>query len=205
SPADARAGRGSAVVSSILEALRELEASKAPAAPGTGAWTEERSRSRSALETIGIVAGGLAVRAAVFALVIWLAGSAFQDPAAPQRDPASRRNPRDAARGAVHARRRGAADPPGLGLRPARRGRRRARARTLRDQSRRAPGIRPGPLTRAASRTRAAPGRPSAGGRRSGDGRSPAHGRGAPAGRRGPSGCHSRRRRRSDARGRPGA
>src|SRR5206468_483792 len=163
--------------------LRELEASKAPAAPGTGAWTEERSRSRSALETIGIVAGGLAVGAAAFALVIWLAGSAFRDPAeppsgaasatgiapgtdtapAPQRDPASGRNPRDAARGAVHARRRGAADPPGLGLRPARRGRRRARARTLRDQSRRAPGIRPGPLTRAASRTRAAPGRPSAG------------------------------------------
>src|SRR5205807_959226 len=74
SPADARAGRGSAVVSSILEALRELEASKAPAAPGTGAWTEERSRSRSALETIGIVAGGLALGAAAFALVIWLAG-----------------------------------------------------------------------------------------------------------------------------------
>ena len=70
-------------MSSILEALRELEASKAPAAPGTGAWTEERSRSRSALETIGIVAGGLAVGAAAFALVIWLAGSAFRDPAEP--------------------------------------------------------------------------------------------------------------------------
>src|SRR5213078_2309472 len=89
SPADARAGRGSAVVSSILEALRELEASKAPAAPGTGAWTEERSRSRSALETIGIVAGGLAVGAAAFALVIWLAGSAFRDPAEPPSGAAS--------------------------------------------------------------------------------------------------------------------
>jgi len=76
-------------VSSILEALRELEASKAPAAPGTGAWTEERSRSRSALETIGIVAGGLAVGAAAFALVIWLAGSAFRDPAEPPSGAAS--------------------------------------------------------------------------------------------------------------------
>jgi len=70
-------------VSSILEALRELEASKAPAAPGTSPWTEERSRSRSALETLGIVAGGLAVGAAAFALVIWFAGSAFRDPAEP--------------------------------------------------------------------------------------------------------------------------
>ena len=61
-------------MSSILEALRELEASKAPAAPGTGTWTEEPSRSRSALETLGIVAGGLAIGAAAFALVIWLAG-----------------------------------------------------------------------------------------------------------------------------------
>src|SRR5207302_1613809 len=64
SPAVAGAGRGSALVSSILEALRELEASKAPAAPGTGTWTEEPSRSRSALETLGIVAGGLAIGAA---------------------------------------------------------------------------------------------------------------------------------------------
>ena len=70
-------------MSSILEALRELEASKAPAAPGTSPWTEERSRSRSALETLGIVAGGLAVGAAAFALVIWFAGSAFRDPAEP--------------------------------------------------------------------------------------------------------------------------
>jgi len=70
-------------VSSILEALRELEASKAPAAPGTSPWTEERSRSRSALETLGIVAGGLAVGVAAFALVIWFAGSAFRDPAEP--------------------------------------------------------------------------------------------------------------------------
>jgi len=70
-------------VSSILEALRELEASKGPAAPGTSPWTEERSRSRSALETLGIVAGGLAVGAAAFALVIWFAGSAFRDPAEP--------------------------------------------------------------------------------------------------------------------------
>src|SRR5213079_786736 len=83
SPADARAGRGSAVVSSILEALRELEASKAPAAPGTSPWTEERTRSRSALETLGIVAGGLAVGVAAFALVIWFAGSAFRAPAEP--------------------------------------------------------------------------------------------------------------------------
>jgi len=65
-------------VSSILEALRELEASKAPAAPGTGTWTEEPSRSRSALETLGIVAGGLAIGAAAFALVIWLAGPAVK-------------------------------------------------------------------------------------------------------------------------------
>ena len=70
-------------MSSILEALRELEASKGPAAPGTSPWTEERSRSRSALETLGIVAGGLAVGAAAFALVIWFAGSAFRDPAEP--------------------------------------------------------------------------------------------------------------------------
>ena len=65
-------------MSSILEALRELEASKGPAAPGTGTWTEERSRSRSALETLGIVAGGLAIGAAAFALVIWLAGPAVK-------------------------------------------------------------------------------------------------------------------------------
>ena len=65
-------------MSSILEALRELEASKAPAAPGTGTWTEEPSRSRSALETLGIVAGGLAIGAAAFALVIWLAGPAVK-------------------------------------------------------------------------------------------------------------------------------
>src|SRR5213078_678911 len=78
SPAVAGAGRGSALVSSILEALRELEASKAPAAPGTGTWTEEPSRSRSALETLGIVAGGLAIGAAAFALVIWLAGPAVK-------------------------------------------------------------------------------------------------------------------------------
>ena len=70
-------------MSSILEALRELEASKAPAAPGTSPWTEERTRSRSALETLGIVAGGLAVGVAAFALVIWFAGSAFRDPAEP--------------------------------------------------------------------------------------------------------------------------
>src|SRR5207253_3105281 len=74
SPAVAGAGRGSALVSSILEALRELEASKAPATPGTGTWTEERSRSRSALGTLGIDAGGLAIGAAAFALVIWRAG-----------------------------------------------------------------------------------------------------------------------------------
>ena len=70
-------------MSSILEALRELEASKAPAAPGTSPWTEERTRSRSALETLGILAGGLAVGVAAFALVIWFAGSAFRDPAEP--------------------------------------------------------------------------------------------------------------------------
>ena len=70
-------------MSSILEALRELEASKAPAAPGTSPWTEERTRSRSALETLGIVAGDLAVSVAAFALVIWFAGSAFRDPAEP--------------------------------------------------------------------------------------------------------------------------
>jgi len=63
-------------VSSILQALRELEASKAPAAPGAGTWTEEPSRSRSALETLGIVAGGLAVGAAAFALIVWLAAAA---------------------------------------------------------------------------------------------------------------------------------
>jgi hypothetical protein len=68
-------------VSSILEALRELEASKAPAAAGTGAWTEERSRSRTWLETLGIVAGGLAIGAAAFAFVIWLAGLARRDTA----------------------------------------------------------------------------------------------------------------------------
>ena len=70
-------------MSSILEALRELEASKGPAAPGTSAWTEEYGRSRSALETLGIVAGGLALGGAAFALVIWLAGSAFRDPPEP--------------------------------------------------------------------------------------------------------------------------
>src|SRR5207302_145091 len=131
SPAVAGAGRGSALVSSILEALRELEASKAPAAPGTGTWTEEPSRSRSALETLGIVAGGLAIGAAAFALVIWLAGPAVKGVAEPRGDHASGGNPGDPARGPVRARCRGAADPPRLGLRPARRGDHRPRARAL--------------------------------------------------------------------------
>ncbi|HYY06691.1 MAG TPA: hypothetical protein VE997_08930, partial [Candidatus Limnocylindria bacterium] len=61
-------------MSSILEALRELEASKSPAAPPTGAWTEEQSRSRTWLETIGIIAGGLAIGAAAFAFILWLSG-----------------------------------------------------------------------------------------------------------------------------------
>src|SRR5207302_894872 len=45
SPAVAGAGRGSALVSSILEALRELEASKAPAAPP--AWLERAEPPRA--------------------------------------------------------------------------------------------------------------------------------------------------------------
>jgi 3D (Asp-Asp-Asp) domain-containing protein len=65
-------------VSSILEALRELEASKSPAAPPTGAWTEEQSRSRTWLETIGIIAGGLAIGAAAFAFILWLSGLGFR-------------------------------------------------------------------------------------------------------------------------------
>jgi hypothetical protein len=63
-------------MSSILEALKELEANKAPAAPGTGEWAQEPIRQRSELMTLVIVGAGLLLGAIVVALAVWFTGSA---------------------------------------------------------------------------------------------------------------------------------
>jgi len=70
-------------VSSILEALRELEASKSPATPGTVDWTDEGIRSRTSLETFGIIGAGLLLGAMVFLLVVWLSAPSAPAPAEP--------------------------------------------------------------------------------------------------------------------------
>jgi hypothetical protein len=58
-------------MSSILEALRELEANKAPTAPGTSEWAQEPIRPRSELMVLVIVGAGLLLGAIVVALVVW--------------------------------------------------------------------------------------------------------------------------------------
>ena len=86
-------------MSSILEALRELEGSKPSSQRSRVAWAggeaEERSPLRRAAELLGIVAFGLAVGGAGFALVVWLGAASEAEPeartrvaaAAPARDP----------------------------------------------------------------------------------------------------------------------
>jgi len=63
-------------VSSILEALRELEGTKPSAQRSRVAWAsgeaEERSPMRRAAEVLGIVAFGLALGGVGFGLILWL-------------------------------------------------------------------------------------------------------------------------------------
>jgi len=63
-------------VSSILEALRELEGTKPSAQRSRVAWAsgeaEERSPMRRAAELLGIVAFGLALGGVGFAAIVWL-------------------------------------------------------------------------------------------------------------------------------------
>ena len=75
-------------MSSILEALRELEASKSPATPGTGDWTDEGIRSRTSLETFGIIGAGLLLGAMAFLLVVWLSAPSVPAPVEPAAPPA---------------------------------------------------------------------------------------------------------------------
>ena len=75
-------------MSSILQALRELEASKSPATPGTGDWTDEGIRSRTSLETFGIIGAGLLLGAMAFLLVVWLSAPSVPAPVEPAAPPA---------------------------------------------------------------------------------------------------------------------
>ena len=63
-------------MSSILEALRELEGTKPSAQRSRAAWaagdTEERSPLRRGAELLGIVAFGLAIGGAGFTAMLWL-------------------------------------------------------------------------------------------------------------------------------------
>jgi hypothetical protein len=63
-------------VSSILDALRELEGTKPSAQRSRAAWAageaEERPPLRRAAEVLGIVAFGLALGAVAFGLFVWL-------------------------------------------------------------------------------------------------------------------------------------
>jgi len=73
-------------VSSILEALKELEGSKPSSHRSRAAWAagapEERPPLRHAAEVFGVVAFGLGLGAAGFALVLWLGSASESEPAA---------------------------------------------------------------------------------------------------------------------------
>ena len=73
-------------MSSILEALRELEGAKPPSSRSRVAWAgggEERPPLRRAAEALGIVAFGLGLGAAGFGLVLWLGAPDAPEPATP--------------------------------------------------------------------------------------------------------------------------
>lgn len=78
-------------MSSILEALRELEGSKPAAARSRAAWPgapdEPAPAWRRAAELLGIVVVGLVVGGAGFGLVAWLGGPAEAPPAAGVAEP----------------------------------------------------------------------------------------------------------------------
>jgi hypothetical protein len=94
-------------VSSILEALRELEGTKPSSQRNRVAWAsgegEERSAVRRAAELLGIVAFGLGLGGAAFALFVWL--GAPSEPEAPASAsvtaPAPHSTPASAARQAL--------------------------------------------------------------------------------------------------------
>ena len=73
-------------MSSILEALKELEGSKPSSHRSRAAWAagapEEWPPLRRAAEVFGVVAFGLGLGAAGFALVLWLGSGAESEPAA---------------------------------------------------------------------------------------------------------------------------
>jgi hypothetical protein len=66
-------------VSSILQALKELEGKNAPVTPETTAWSEERPAVRRAAETFGIIAAGLIIGALGFLVIVWLLGSSVEE------------------------------------------------------------------------------------------------------------------------------
>ena len=74
-------------MSSILEALRELEGSKPSSSRSRAAWAagapEERPPLRRAAELFGVVAFGLALGAAGFMLVVWIGSPADPELTAP--------------------------------------------------------------------------------------------------------------------------
>jgi hypothetical protein len=74
-------------VSSILEALKELEGNKPSARRSRIAWAtgaaEERTPLARAAEVLGVVAFGLALGGAGFGLVLWLGASGEPTPATP--------------------------------------------------------------------------------------------------------------------------
>lgn len=61
-------------MSSILEALRELEGSRSPVGQGTAAPAEAPGTLNRAAETFGIVAIGLVIGAVGFVLLVWAVG-----------------------------------------------------------------------------------------------------------------------------------
>jgi hypothetical protein len=80
-------------VSSILEALRELEGTKPSSQRSRAAWaageTEERPPIRRAAELLGIVAFGLAIGGAGFTAILWLWPSGETAPRAHAPAPAA--------------------------------------------------------------------------------------------------------------------
>lgn len=66
-------------MSSILQALKELEGKNAPVTPETTAWSEERPAVRRAAETFGIIAAGLIIGALGFLVIVWLLGSSVEE------------------------------------------------------------------------------------------------------------------------------
>jgi hypothetical protein len=88
-------------VSSILEALRELEGTKPSAERSRVAWAageaEERTSTRRAAELLGIVAFGLALGGIGFAAIVWLGSPGAPAPPAPAASAPSAREPAPAA------------------------------------------------------------------------------------------------------------